>query len=263
MKLLALDIDDTTIRHNGTLSEKNAAAIQSCTNRGIHVVIVTGRSPKGAYPIWEKLPCDEICVTLGGAVIKNMRTGEILDTTCMDPYVLRSALRHAKYLGLISQIYRGDDVFTEYENIWSDKYTEYLKLPQYKLIPDMQNLLHEGITKLLCFSPTDMLMENIASFSDLLGDKIGIAASSKNLIEINSPDADKGTGLMHLCKLLGIDIKDTVAMGDSLLDIPMLRAAGVGIAVKNSQNDVLAIADVIGPDCDDDAVAWAVERYFK
>ena len=263
MKLLALDIDETTLRHDGTLSKKNAEAIEYVRSSGGHAVIVTGRPPRGAYPIWEKLPCDDICVCFGGAVIVNMRTGEEYDSIYMDPYVLRDALIHAGKIGLVSQIYRDDSVMTEYANEYSDRYIKYLKLAPYEIVPDMQNMLHDRIVKMLCFSPEDELRKNMRSFTDRLGDRIGISASANYLIEINNPMANKGTGLVSLCRLLGIDVSESVAMGDSILDIPMIKAAGVGIAVKNSQPEVLPYADMIAPDCDDDAVAWVVERFFS
>ena len=262
MKLLALDIDDTTLCRDGTLSQKNADAIHRVCQSGGHAVIITGRSPLGARHVWEKLPCDDVCVCFGGAVIVNMRTGKVLDEICMDKYVLQKALNHAHALGLVSHIYRDDTVMTEYANEYSDKYVSYLKLPPYEVVPDIRNMLHEKITKMLCFTETERLWENIESFRSVLGDSAGISSSSKHLIEINDPSADKGAGLLHLCRLLGVDKRESVAVGDTTLDIPMIKAAGVGIAVKNAQPDVLKAADIIAPDCDEDAIAWVAERYF-
>ena len=91
---------------------------------------------------------------------------------------------------------------------------------------------------------------------------MGISSSGRSFIELNNPNADKGAGLEKMCEILNVDSRDTVAIGDSLLDLPMILKAGVGVAVQNAYDEVLNCADVVAPDCDKDAVAWTVERYF-
>lgn len=262
MKLLALDIDETTLRHDGTISDNNVKAITHVQKNGGHAVIVTGRPPHATYPVWEMLPVDDICVCFGGALIVNMRTDKVLAATYMQPDTVTDILEFAYSLGIVSQIYREDEILTEYENQYSTRYTTYLKLKPCVITPDIRKIKHNNIIKIVCFCAPEDLRTNIDKFKAEFGDSIGVSASAKTLIEINSPQADKGTGILHLCKLLDIPVSETVAMGDSLIDIPMLLKAHIGIAVANAQKEVLKFADIIAPDCDEDAVAWAVERYF-
>jgi len=92
----------------------------------------------------------------------------------------------------------------------------------------------------------------------------GTVASSScpNNVEINHADATKGRALLGLCRALDIDPKETMAFGDGLNDIPMLRAAGVGVAMGNAIDTVKAAADLVTADCDDAGVAAMVARYF-
>ncbi|MBQ9950215.1 MAG: HAD family phosphatase [Clostridia bacterium] len=262
MKLLALDLDNTTLSLDGSISPENRRAIEYVQNSGGYAVIITGRSPDAALPVWEMLPVHDICSCFGGAVLTDMRKGEIIKSVSMSPVLLKKALDIAHELGLVAQIYQGNKVITEYENPYTDRYMKYLKLKECIIEPDMRNMLFEDVVKVLCFTPESDLRSNISVFENAFQGELGISASGRSFIEINNPTVDKGTGLMSICKYLGVDIKDTVAMGDSLLDIPMIKSAGVGIAVQNAQDEVLKSADVISPDCDHDAVAWAVERWF-
>lgn len=260
-KLLAIDIDDTVLRHDGTLSEENRDAIIRMRNNGVYVVIITGRSPKAARTVWEMLPVDRICVCFGGAVVMDMEKNIRLDATEVAPGLVKEALEFSHELGLVSQIYVGDDVMTEFENPYTERYTDYLGLKTV-IEPNIRSLQHRGIPKVLCFSPAEKQGQYLDIFRNKFANRLKISASTKHFIELNHLSSDKGNGLNAVCEMLGVDIKDSIAMGDSLLDVPMIVEAGVGIAVDNASPEVKKSADVICPDCDSNAVAWVAERYF-
>lgn len=81
-------------------------------------------------------------------------------------------------------------------------------------------------------------------------------------MEINASDATKGAALLGLCAALSIDPAETLAFGDGLNDIPMLRAAGVGVAMGNAVEAVKAAADRVTADCDHAGVAAVVSEFF-
>ena len=82
------------------------------------------------------------------------------------------------------------------------------------------------------------------------------------LKEINAIGADKGSGLQALCRCLNIPISATIAIGDSENDRPLLRDAGLPLAMGNAIADVKAAARYVMPDCDHDGVAEAIERFL-
>ena len=81
-------------------------------------------------------------------------------------------------------------------------------------------------------------------------------------MEINHADATKGKALLGLCRALDIDPSETMAFGDGLNDISMLRAAGVGVAMGNASESVKAAADLVTAGCDSAGVAEALMRCF-
>ena len=81
-------------------------------------------------------------------------------------------------------------------------------------------------------------------------------------VEINAIGVDKGSGLQALCRCLNIPISATIAIGDSENDRPLLRDAGLPLAMGNAIADVKAAARYVMPDCDHDGVAEAIERFL-
>ena len=80
-------------------------------------------------------------------------------------------------------------------------------------------------------------------------------------VEIGMNTANKGYALTKLCELLGIDLEDVVAIGDSDNDVPMLELAALAISPGNAPKAVQAKVDCVVADCDHDGVAEALERF--
>ncbi len=87
--------------------------------------------------------------------------------------------------------------------------------------------------------------------------------SCEEYLEYCPKDVTKATGIKVLCDMLNIPIKNTVAVGDERNDIPMIVAAGCGIAMANAYQDVLFVADAITEnDNNNDAIAEVIEKYI-
>ena len=82
-------------------------------------------------------------------------------------------------------------------------------------------------------------------------------------MEFNKIGVDKGQGLIHLAEILGIDIKDTIAVGDNYNDMPMLKVAGLSVAAQNAVDDVKKACDVTtNADNIEGVIAEIIERYI-
>jgi len=106
--------------------------------------------------------------------------------------------------------------------------------------------------------PVDLLIEYQQRFAPPLS----ITRSREWLVETTAPGVDKGSGLHRLCDMLGVDVARVLAIGDSDNDIPMLQAAGFGIAMGNAAPHVKAVANWIAPGIDEDGAAVALRRWI-
>jgi hypothetical protein len=89
---------------------------------------------------------------------------------------------------------------------------------------------------------------------------IVICSSLYNNLEINAEGATKGNALLWLADYLGIAREETMAFGDGENDVPMLEAAGIGVAMANGVDAAKAAADELTLTNDEDGVAAAIER---
>ena len=90
---------------------------------------------------------------------------------------------------------------------------------------------------------------------------IGFADPFPNDLEVIAGDIDKGTALVFLLDKLAIPREACLAMGDGGSDLPMLKAAGVGVAMAGSGEELIQAADFVTTGCDEDGVAMALERF--
>jgi hydroxymethylpyrimidine pyrophosphatase-like HAD family hydrolase len=103
-------------------------------------------------------------------------------------------------------------------------------------------------------------MDEIRRFAEsVCGKDIKLIQSSPFFLEILPPQNSKGKSLERLCKILGIPVENTVAAGDYENDSEMLLTAGIGAAVENAQEGLKAIADIILPTCEENAIAHLIE----
>ena len=173
--------------------------------------------------------------------------------------ILTEGLELAHSLGLEAQIYVGKTVTFERISPRIQRYLDYHDLPGNE-VPDIRKMRWEGIPKVIVYAQGGELDKYVEIFSAHFGGRLKVSASIPDFVELNSPRAGKGIALRTVANSLGVDMSETVAAGDSPLDIDLLNAAGLAAAVENAHDSVKAAADIIIPHCDDDAVAWLADN---
>ena len=122
----------------------------------------------------------------------------------------------------------------------------------------------ERIAKMVFMKLDDPYLHEVASkMTHLTDGKVAVSYSSSRYLEFNQMNVSKGQAVKWLAQHLGVDIKDTIAIGDNENDITMIQEAGLGIAVKCAKDDIKAIADATTEkDFYEGAVAEAIEKYI-
>jgi HAD superfamily hydrolase (TIGR01484 family) len=127
-------------------------------------------------------------------------------------------------------------------------------------IGDVEELCEADVTKLIVHHPGEDPDALASWVSAHVGQRAFVTHSGGPFVEIGAAGVSKASGLARLCEELSVAAEDVVAFGDMPNDLPMLRFAGLGVAVANAHPEVLAEANEVAPSNDDDGVARTIER---
>ncbi|MCY9591377.1 HAD family phosphatase [Paenibacillus chitinolyticus] len=238
-KLVALDMDGTLLNEEKQVSPANREAIYAALEAGVTVIFSTGRGVQSALPYAEELKLQTPIVSVNGSEVWKA-PHDLLKRTLLD-------------LDLVRRMY---DLAIEHDT-W---YWAYSVEGMYN-----RDKWAEDITKpeWLKFG---FYTENKESLEIIRGElarwgELEITNSHPDNLELNPKGISKASGIEEVCKLLGIEMSQVIAMGDSENDIAMIRAAGLGVAMGNAQDGVKRIADLVTVTNDEDGVAKIIQEY--
>lgn len=269
-RLLATDIDDTILAPDGSLPEANHAALQELHRRGIAVVFSSGRATASlrrvAVGIIEPAD-DEYLISFNGARVSSVLSGNILLEHILDAETIRDVTAYTRRHRLLVHGYGAEDFFAEhtadYHAARSEQYSDDTAMV-WRAVDDMATALPSGSPKLLVINNDHTALEgHRAALQEIARGRFDVTFSKPQYLEIVPPGVSKGTALAALASHLGIPIEETVAVGDSLNDIEMIEAAGLGVAVANARDQLKGAADVVlAKSAEEGAIAELVERFF-
>ncbi len=255
-KLFVSDFDGTALRSDKTVSNKLIDAIKAYRSAGGTFVISSGRMYESIVAHAHLLGLGEvnmpICAQDGGIIKESLSGKEIAVTTMPKADVLAFAL-DCERLGLYYQVYSKDTLFVEKENEFNRKYCMVSKIAMKEVgkLSDFIASSEVDFVKVLHHGDA----EGRLTYFNGRYDGIRFFLSSATFLDGASVYAGKGNALKKLCNYLNINISESVAIGDSMNDISMVEAAGLGAAVLNADGRLKTKAKLIVPSNDDDGVA--------
>lgn len=275
IKLVALDLDGTLFDNSSRISKRNLTAIRSITDKGIHVVISTGRP-------FEGIPFDQIkgtginyAVTANGSGIYEISTGKCLYENAMDEELVTPILNFLLTRDIHMDAFIGGKGYTPIQCVeTAQKLTVPSSIKNYIIttrtrLDNILQFIHENQLKVqkmtLNFYPaadgTLIDRETVRKFL-VSNPSITTVCGGYNNLEFTRADANKGVGLRKLAEILGVNPDATMAIGDTENDLAIIEAAGIGVAMGNATDAVKARADYVTTTNTKDGVAAAIEHFI-
>jgi len=262
IKLVAMDLDDTLLRNDLTISPRVAAAIREAQRQGVRVTLATGRMPISARPYAEQLGLDLPAITYHGALIQQVLSGEVLFRRVLPKDLAATMVEEFLTLGVHTQIYIKNRVFAQKRNPWSQQYSRLAAVAvEIKNLQEVLRTEPEGVDKILLMGEEQDLDALAPHLREKFGGKVHITKSKPMFLEVTESSVNKGVALAALAARFGITQAETMAIGDSFNDLEMIEYAGLGVAMGNARPEVKAKADIVTGTNQEDGVAQALERY--
>ena len=259
MKLLAIDLDDTLLRDDNTVSDYTKAVLKKAQHKGIEVLIATGRMYQTAYPVAHRLGLGDVPMVLySGGVIQRVESKELIWERAIPPEVARKVLAITKEHNIYIQSYIDDELLVHSETEFSRLYEE-ITGAKAVYVGDAIYAPQKGTNKLLVVEEPERMTEVIAILSKEVGHMVDLVRSKVNFLEIVAPHVSKGEALAFMGERLGIGLEDMVSFGNSENDISMLQATGHSVAVGNAEDHVKTIAKEVCDTNENDGVAKWIE----
>lgn len=264
-KILVLDIDGTLTKKDKTISEHTRKTLILAQEKGIKIVLASGRPVYGIAPLADELQMDKyhgyILAYNGGAIIDWSDKKQIYSNMLPDdviPYLYKCAKDNN--FEILS--YSGKDIVTEDT---SNKYVAYEAMLNKMPCRQVDNFLDEikyEIPKCLIVGDPEPLHELEKKMALELDGKINVFRSEPFFMELVPLGIDKAKCLEKLNTMIGVRRKEMIACGDGFNDMSMVEYAGLGVAMSNAQDKVKAVADYITLSNEEDGVAHVVEKFI-
>ncbi len=261
-KLLVMDLDDTILDNNNNVPENTIEVINNLKNKGMQIIIATGRMLCSAIPIIKRMGLSGPMITYNGAYIKDTYHNTVLYHKTMEMDHARKILNEAEQNNLHLNLYIDDKLFVAEENNLS-KYYEKTSGIKAQDVGSLAEFISKPPTKLLIISENiELQKEYLAYFQEKYQHLLEVTMSKSLFIEFMAPGVSKANALKIVASNLGIDLSEVVAIGDGWNDLEMIKEAGLGIAMGNSPQGVREEADLVAPPNDREGVNYILREIF-
>lgn len=271
IRLAALDLDGTTLRSDGSLSDFNRRMLLSAHEAGVYIVAASGRAFASLPVEVTSLPCVEYAITSNGASVYDVRNGRRIQAHYLKNEAVRRLLDIAKDAKVMVEGFVDGIPYSQKEYVedpmrfgasaYSVPYVKRTRRPVADIFAFL--LSHEEELDSLDLITGDM--EQKAMLRNRIENEVEdiyLTSSVPTLLEISDVHAGKASGLRFLAEYLGIRKEETAAFGNAENDVDMMIWAGTGVAVANSPSDVCAAADEVTESNDEDGVGLWIERHI-
>ena len=265
--MLVLDIDGTLVGSDKTISEKTREAIIKAQQRGKIVAIASGRSIAGIRKTASNISLEQYggyVIAYNGTTVVNCKTGECIYNQMVPKELVKPVYEAAKRVNAGIVIYNDNTK----EMISGNGLNEYIKIDAEACnvtineVSDFVKAVNFPFNKFLLSGKPEHMAEVEKIMAKEFGDRLNVFRSDPFYVELLPRYVDKGVAVEKLVKHLDIQREKVICIGDSYNDLPMLRFAGMGVAMGNAQQEVKEIADYVTTSNDEDGIVNVIDKFM-
>ena len=263
-KMIVLDLDDTLLKNDGTISGKTKKTLKKVQEDGIKVVLASGSPTFAIEPVANDFELEKYggyIISYNGARIIECRDKKELYAANITREEVQKLYQMSQEKDAYIQTYIGDNIIASQPNKFTDIEKQITGMEI--IVPnDFSSYVQQEVVKVIVLQEPEKLKELEKKWKPLIQNKLYMTISKPFFLEFMNLEVDKGKSILRLGKMLGIDAEEIIAIGDSYNDITMIQAAGLGVAMGNAVEAVKEIANYVTEDNEHDGVATVVEKFI-
>lgn len=261
IRMIATDLDGTLLAGKSNLPEGNIIALRRAMEKGVQVVIASGRMIEATLPIARAIGVNAPLSLFNGAMAYDMENDKILSGTVVPMETALAVLKELEKRGAYVQAFPGRGYYMEKKNHWTEYYENKIGVIGTEVGMKLSDWLKTDVYKLLCLGNAPQLHTIIQELSPMFPD-VTFVKSGETHLEIIAKGVDKASGMADISRITGVQPEEMIAFGDEMNDLPMLKYAGTGYAMENAVEGVKKEISLIAPNNMVCGVARIVNRYL-
>lgn len=262
-KMIVLDMDDTLLTDDHTISIRNKKAIKAAQEKGVYVVLASGRPTAAMTSFAKELELDKYnsyIISFNGGQIINMSSDTCIFEQTLDLKDIYELYDFSEASNTAFITYMDGAIIGTKDSTYIDVEKNLTGMP-YDKVKDIRNTINKNCVKcLLLEEPT--YLKTIESKLKSKRPDLSISLSKPFFLEVMPQGIDKAATLDRLIKQLGIKQSETIAVGNAGNDLTMVEFAGLGVWVDNVTPELRNKADLIVASNNNDGVAEVIEKYI-
>ena len=286
-KLIAIDLDGTLLNSYGEVSQKNKHALKYAIEKGVEVVLASGRDPQTMKKISLDLGIKNFLIAGNGAIIYDIKSEKNIYESFIKKDKALEIIKKCKENSIFFNIYTDIGIITESLNynvkVFNNEnnYKPTYKRTNIEIVSDIYDYVEKNnlnILKIIICDESKIIFNNIIekikNVKDV--DVLSVEHMSKKMItegteeyeieyfytEVSNKNTNKWDAIKYFTNMKDIKKEEIICIGDNMNDFKMVENAGLGIVMKNSALEKQNIADYITEDNNSDGVGNAIYKYI-
>lgn len=288
-KLIAIDLDGTLLNSYGQVSERNKEALRKAQEKGIQIVLASGRSTDSVKNLAAELGGNKYIICGNGSLVYDLQNEEIIYDKFIEKKKALQIIKICEENSIYYNVYTENMViaknlsnnvlFYHQENANKpDSRKTKINLEE-DIYDYIENLEDEHILKFTISDSSSIIFNSIIKkLREIKSiDVLDVAHMSRKIIksgteevqvayyysEITSENVDKWNAINWLAKRLDISAEEIIGIGDNINDKQMIENSGLGVAMGNSAPYIKEVADRVVADNNEDGVAEIIEEVIE
>lgn len=287
LKLLAIDLDGTLLNSYGDISNENKEAIKYALNKGVEVVLASGRDPLTMQKISRELGIENYLIAGNGASVYDIKAQKNIYENFIDTNKALKIIKMCKENSIFFNLYTDKGIITESLNFnvkvfnSENNHKASEKQTNIEIVKDIYEYAQNNplnILKIIICDDSKIIFNNISQkLKQIKGiEVLDVAHMSRKIIrvgteeveieyyytEVSSKDVDKWNAIEYLINTLQIKKEEVMAIGDNINDKKMVQNSAVGVAMGKSALAIKNIGDFITEDNNSNGVEKAIYQYI-
>ncbi len=258
IKLIATDIDGTILIPEQPFTQRVKDCIKELQDKGILVVLVTGRMNKAARLVAKELGLKTPIVSYQGGLVKNNE--QVLYERYLSEEQSEKIIAWAKSENIHINLYNDDTLYSESDNYEIQRYSKRQNIDY--VVKDFSKIKKNSVNKILAIDyKNPNKIDKLEKELPQIFPELYIVKSTPNFLEFSNPEASKYCAVKFLQKYWNLNDNEILTIGDQNNDIELLKAGGIKIAMGNATEELKSVSDYITDTVNNDGFVKAIEKF--